>query len=314
MKEALTAPTARRAPRVVEPPAARTPPSPAGRRLGPALLIAGVLAIGLSAFLLWPGGETRPSETPGEPEALPPVEELKPAGGEVRLEPTPVETAGPLAEALPSPVEAQPRAEATPSPVEAQPRAEATPPPVERTQAPDEAAQPRVAVRRPPVETAPPAQTAPPPEASSEDRLFRGARAAYESGDLEASREKLESLLEQQPRYYGASELLSDVKMEIVRRRLPISVSAKHKHRVGSCEGRLTLADGQITYRSEKHGSWRWAFEQIVRMERKDSRHISLKTTEKETLRLGGSKNYSFELGAPISRETWSGYRRIANR
>ena len=153
-----------------------------------------------------------------------------------------------------------------------------------------------------------------PPQTSSADRLFRAARAAYERGDLEASREKLESLLEQQPHYYEASDLLSDIEMQLVRRRLPISVSAKHKHRIRSCKGRLTLADGQIEYRSEKHGTWRWPFDQIVRMERKDSRHVTLTTTEREALKLGGSKNYSFELGAPISRETWSGYRRLANR
>ena len=154
----------------------------------------------------------------------------------------------------------------------------------------------------------------PAPQASQADRLYQDAVAALDSGDLEGSRASLDSLLEREPRYPGASELLLTVKAEVVRRRLPIDVSAKHDHRMGSCQGRLTLAEGRIEFVSEAHGAWRWAFDQIVYIERKDARHIMLKTEERDTLKLGGSKSYKFELGAPIGRETWNAFRTIANR
>ena len=117
-----------------------------------------------------------------------------------------------------------------------------------------------------------------------------------------------------EPDYPGASELLLSVKGEVVRLTLPIELDAKHDHRMGSCRGRLTLADGRIEYLSEKHGAWRWAFEQIVYLEGKDSRHLELKTGERDMLKLGGSKRYRFELAEPIDSETWSGFRTIANR
>ena len=154
----------------------------------------------------------------------------------------------------------------------------------------------------------------PAPQMSQAERLYHDASAALDSGDLEGSHASLNSLIEQEPDYPGASELLLTVEGEVVRQMLPIELDAKHDHTMGSCRGRLTLADGRIEYISEKHGTWRWAFDQIVYLESKDSTHLELKTGERDMLKLGGSKRYRFELSEPIDQETWSGFRTLANR
>ena len=99
-----------------------------------------------------------------------------------------------------------------------------------------------------------------------------------------------------------------------MRRRLPIVVRAQHDHRFGSCQGELTLEDGYIQFGSREHGQWRWVFDQIVQMEREDSRHVMLRSEERDSLKLGGSKTFRFELDTPIGLETWNAYRTLANR
>ena len=155
---------------------------------------------------------------------------------------------------------------------------------------------------------APPEHPAPdPPEA----QVFYRARLAFERGDLEDSKRQLEALLQANPSFESASELLVRVNDEIWKKSLPLSFRAKHNHRLGSCAGRLTLAAWGIRYASEDH-EWRWDFEEIRLLEKDGRRILNLETHETDILGLGKPKNYKFELRNPMRDDDWSRYRRLA--
>jgi serine/threonine-protein kinase len=149
--------------------------------------------------------------------------------------------------------------------------------------------------------------------ASADQELLVRALAQREEGDLEASRASLEALVRRVPDFPGAASLLAQVEDELwLQTVLPMVFQARHKHRLGSCEGTLTLDEEGVAFDSEKHGNWRWGFGEIREMERKEVAEIELRTGEKDVLRLGKAKKYVFELvDRGLSEEDWERYQRF---
>ncbi len=154
--------------------------------------------------------------------------------------------------------------------------------------------------------------SATPPKAPSEPQLFEQARSAFDNGQLEQSKATLDALLAKNPEFAGASALHLEVTDLLWKRTLPISFQARHNHRIGGCNGELILESGGLRYVSEKHGEWRWSFEEILSMDRKDASNFNIETAEKDVPLLGKSKNYKFKLlDAPLDEESWSRYQRL---
>jgi hypothetical protein len=160
-----------------------------------------------------------------------------------------------------------------------------------------------IAVKRP---------DAAPPKAPSEAALFEQARSAFNSGQLEQSKATLDTLLAKNPEFAGASALHLEVTDLLWKATLPISFQARHNHRIGGCNGELILEGEGIRYVSEKHGDWRWSFEEILSMDREDASQFNIVTAEKDVPLLGKSKNYKFKLlDGELEEQSWSRYQRL---
>ena len=161
-----------------------------------------------------------------------------------------------------------------------------------------------------------PAQTDPGPDGveapapPSDAELFYGAQLAFEKGQLEESKNRLEALLLRNPGFKGASELVVKVSDGIWTKNLPLAFDANH--RLGNCSGLLLFAEWGIQYSSEEH-VWDWTFDQIRVMERNGPTVLNIESYEKAVLGLGKPKNYRFELSSPIVDEDWVRYQRLAN-
>ena len=227
------------------------------------------------------------------------------------IEPTaPVEIAPPLLPAPPAnevepPPPAQRRGTTTP------PRSiYATRPSSARTEPP----KPSVPAAREPIEprsaSPPDAALGEPVKPATEAELFYEARLALERGELERSRATLETLLSRDPSFTGASELYAEVTDQIWETRLPLVLGARHKHRLGGCEGELSLASLGVRFQSLDHD---WAFrpEDIRVVERPAGTIFIVETFEKDTLSLGKNKRYRFDLETPLSDADWARYQRL---
>jgi hypothetical protein len=149
-----------------------------------------------------------------------------------------------------------------------------------------------------------------PESPATEADLFYEARLALEQGELERSRATLEALLSRDPSFTGAGELYADVMDQIWQTRLPIVLVARHKHRLGGCEGELSLAALGVRFQSPDHD---WAFrpEDIRVMERSSGTILMVETFEKDTLSLGKNKRYRFDLETLLSDADWARYQRL---
>ncbi len=206
-------------------------------------------------------------------------------------------------EAAPEPPPGKPQEAPTPTSIPARPpSAQAEPPKPaapakERT---EERAEPR------PTQRALQDKESDPTEAE----LFYEARLALERGELERSRATLETLLSRNPSFTGAGDLYTEVTDQIWETRLPLLLGARHKHRLGGCQGELSLASLGVRFQSPDHD---WAFrpEDIRVMERPDPSAVIVETFEKDTLSLGKNKRYRFDLETPLSDADWSRYQRL---
>jgi hypothetical protein len=149
-------------------------------------------------------------------------------------------------------------------------------------------------------------------EEPTEADLFYEATVAFENGELEKSQRKLEELLEANADFVGAAQLLEEVDVQLWKETLPLTFTAKHNHRIGSCTGKLSLTDWGIEYRSAEHGLWRWTFSEIRFMERPSRWRLELETEEMDLLVMGRAKRYKFELqNAPLEDQAWRRYQRL---
>jgi hypothetical protein len=142
--------------------------------------------------------------------------------------------------------------------------------------------------------------------------LFHGSRNAAAKGELQVAEQKLEALLETNPEFEGATDLLLDVSSRLVLPSLPLEFSARHDHLIGSCTGTLTLQEWGVEYLSREHGLLQWRFHQIHRMETTGVARLSLETYEGDMLGLRSNKNYNFTLlNTPLEEDQAKRYDRL---
>src|SRR4029453_4676772 len=72
---------------------------------------------------------------------------------------------------------------------------------------------------------------------------------------------------------------------ELFRKSLPLTFTAKHSHRIGSCTGARRLEDWGVEFRSREHDPWRWRFGEIRALERENARSLHVEA---------GGKDYNF--------------------
>jgi hypothetical protein len=156
----------------------------------------------------------------------------------------------------------------------------------------------------------PPAAPEPRTNSPSEADLFYEAQLAAERGEPERSRQLLDRLLERNPGFSGASDLYVAVTDQIWERSLPLKFPARHRHRVGGCDGELSLASLGVRFESAEH---ELAFrpEDIRVMERPEKTEFFVETFEKDLLALGKNKRYRFELENPLGESDWVRYQRL---
>ena len=143
-------------------------------------------------------------------------------------------------------------------------------------------------------------------------RLFSDARRAAEAGELEVAETQLEQLVDRNRDFEGASDLLLATSSELVIPSLPIELSAKHDHRLGSCTGRLTLHRDGVDFASSNHGTWRWPFEHMRAMDFRGAWGVHVETYEEDMLGLRSTKNYNFQLlGEPLDEDTGKRFKRL---
>ena len=158
----------------------------------------------------------------------------------------------------------------------------------------------RKTARKPPPPPSPVEPTGPDPATV----LFAEAQLAFEQGDIETAEAKLEELRAIDPSYAEAAKLVGELAHARWLAKLPLSYSAKHDHKLGSCEGAVTLNLDGIGFTSDAH-SWSWPFAQLARTERRDSKQLRIETTRK--------KKFNFELHDPIKLVDWSKFMNLAN-
>jgi serine/threonine protein kinase len=93
---------------------------------------------------------------------------------------------------------------------------------------------------------------------------------------------------------------------ELFRKSLPLTFTAKHGHRIGSCTGSLRLEDWGVEFRSREHDPWRWPFANIRALERENARSLHVEA---------GGKDYNFSfVGKPPTDADWARYRKLARK
>jgi Protein kinase domain len=142
--------------------------------------------------------------------------------------------------------------------------------------------------------------------------LYAQAEKAFEEGAFEKSESTLEALLERNSDFHDASALLGRVSAALVEPDLPVELTVRHRHRLGSCTGTLVLRDSKIEYRSSKHGLWSWGFDQLRALDRSGD-GLHLETNEADMMGLLETKNYNFDiLNGALAELTWKRYQRSA--
>jgi hypothetical protein len=143
-------------------------------------------------------------------------------------------------------------------------------------------------------------------------KLYLEAGREARNGELALSEQKLESLLESDPEWDRARDLVLEVSAQLVLPELPVELSAEHHHRLGSCKGRLTLREDGLEYGSKSHGLWRWDFAHVRELDAEGSRRLALSTHEDDMLGLLDRKNYNFTLlGDTADPAFWKRYERL---
>lgn len=79
----------------------------------------------------------------------------------------------------------------------------------------------------------------------------------------------------------------------------------KHLHAMGSCQGLLIVGEDEVRYETDYRQDARiWTYDRIKKVERKDSRHLTIETYEDQSLQFGRDKPFDFEfLDGEVSQE-----------
>jgi serine/threonine protein kinase len=153
-----------------------------------------------------------------------------------------------------------------------------------------------------------PAEVAPelPPVATepSDAELFAEAENALARGDLAVSQTKLDALLKINPGYSGLAELKERLERRIWTATLPKTFVARHNHRIGSCEGVLSLTFEGMSFRSNDH-EWAWAYDELISMDRPDAVNFNVVTRDRDLMGILSNKRFRFRLEEVFSDTDW---------
>jgi hypothetical protein len=158
-----------------------------------------------------------------------------------------------------------------------------------------------------------PAKSEPAPVAAAKDptdaELFSQAESAFARGELSVSKRKLEALLKVNPGFAGASQLMEKIEHGMWTMTLPRSFTARHNHRMGGCEGELSVTRTGLTYRSNDH-DWSWQYESLVSLDRPDAVNLNIVTSERDLMGLLSKKRYKFRLEVAFGDDDWRFFQR----
>jgi serine/threonine-protein kinase len=91
------------------------------------------------------------------------------------------------------------------------------------------------------------------------------------------------------------------------KKTLPLTFTAKHSHRIGSCSGSLLLGASAVEFRSSAHERWRFRLGDVRVLEREDTRKLRVETKD--------GKSYNFSLTSrPLGDQDWARYRKLAGK
>ena len=163
-------------------------------------------------------------------------------------------------------------------------------------------------MRRPAVEVKP----EPPPVAQtdpSDAELFAEAENALARGELAVSKTKLDALLKINPGFSGAAELMERLEHRIWTTTLPRSFAARHNHRIGGCDGVLSLTYTGLSFRSNDH-EWAWAYDKLIGLDRPDAVNFYVVTSDRDLLGILSNKRFTFRLEEVFSDDDWRFFRK----
>ena len=161
--------------------------------------------------------------------------------------------------------------------------------------------------RRPAVEVkaeAPPVATEP-----TDAELYAEAENALARGELAVSKTKLDALLKINPGFSGAAELRERLEHRIWTMTLPRSFAARHNHRIGSCDGVLSLTYTGLSFRSNDH-EWAWAYGELISLDRPDAVNLYIVTTDRDLLGILSNKRFTFRLEEVFTDDDWRFFRK----
>lgn len=146
---------------------------------------------------------------------------------------------------------------------------------------------------------------APPVAAEPTDaELYADAESALNRGELAVSKTKLDALLKINPGYSGLAELKERLEHRIWTTTLPRSFTARHNHRIGGCEGVLSLTFAGLSFRSKDH-EWAWAYGDLISLDRPDAVNFYVVTTDRDLLGILSKKRFTFRLEEVFSDDDW---------
>jgi hypothetical protein len=138
---------------------------------------------------------------------------------------------------------------------------------------------------------------APEPVRPNPAQLFGEAKNAFDRDDLGLTESKLDELRALDPAHTGARELRERLEERRWEKTLPRTYRARHDHRIGGCDGTVSLTAQGFGYRSSEH-EWFWSFREIIRADRKSEREVGVETS--------GKKTFNFQLREPLGASDWT--------
>ncbi len=161
--------------------------------------------------------------------------------------------------------------------------------------------------RRRPAEVKPEPQ--PVARGPSDAELFSEAESALARGELAVSKMKLDALLKINPGFSGVAELKERLEHRIWTTTLPRSFAAKHNHRIGNCDGVLSLTFTGLSFRSNDH-EWAWRYEELISIDRPDAVNFNVVTSDRDLMGILSKKRFKFRLEEVFSDDDWRFFRK----
>jgi serine/threonine protein kinase len=90
----------------------------------------------------------------------------------------------------------------------------------------------------------------------------------------------------------------------------PLAFVARHDHAIGHCTGDLSLAETGISFRSSRHGEWRWRPEEVQEFSRPSETELELRARSRERGKQAETETFRFSFLRPaLARGDFQRYR-----